>query len=133
MRNCFHPELAQVRTSQLSLENSDTNLELSPIVPLSEISFGSNLDPETAPTRRHWKHALWWLTYPFAYLVDTMIRGHILATYSCPFLDVTTLGYGRVLANACGLLLVFLGIGLVIFAVSMAFSRDGSLATREAD
>ena len=65
-----------------------------------------------------WKHALWWLAYPFAYLVFTMVRGQVVGTYPYPFLDVSALGYGRVLANASVLLVVFLGLGLVIIAIS---------------
>ena len=65
-----------------------------------------------------WKHALWWLAYPFAYVVYTLVRGSIVGTYPYPFLDVIALGYGRVLANSFVLLIVFLGIGLLIIAIS---------------
>jgi hypothetical protein len=65
-----------------------------------------------------WKHAVWWLAYPFAYLVYTMVRGRIVGTYPYPFLDVSALGYWRVLANAMVLLVIFLGFGASIIVIS---------------
>lgn len=69
------------------------------------------------------EHAVWWLVYPVAYLVYTMVRGRIVGTYPYPFLDVSTLGYLRVLANAMVLLVVFLGIGALIIAISRRRAR----------
>ena len=65
-----------------------------------------------------WRHAPWWLAYPFAYLVYTLVRGRVVGTNPYPFLDVTALGYGRVLANTFVLLIAFLGIGLLIIGIS---------------
>lgn len=63
-------------------------------------------------------HAIWWLVYPFVYLVYTLIRGSITGTYPYPFLDVSTIGYSRTAANALVLMMVFLGIGVAILAAA---------------
>jgi len=72
---------------------------------------------------------VWWLAYPFAYLVYTMVRGRIVGTYPYPFLDVTALGYGHVLADAFGLMVVFLGIGLLIIALSRRRARSTDMSS----
>lgn len=52
-----------------------------------------------------------WCGYPVAYFAYAMLRGAILGVYPYPFIDVTTIGYGRALLNACGLLIVFVIVG----------------------
>jgi hypothetical protein len=71
-----------------------------------------------------WKNALGWLVYPGAYLVYTLARGAVSGLYPYPFVDVGTLGYGGVLARAAGLMLVFLGMGLLIIAIAR-WKRNG--------
>jgi hypothetical protein len=65
-----------------------------------------------------WKNALGWLVYPGAYLVYTLARGAVSGLYPYPFVDVNALGYGGVLTRAAGLMLVFLGMGLLIVAIA---------------
>jgi hypothetical protein len=65
-----------------------------------------------------WKNAIRWLVYPGAYLVYTLARGAVSGLYPYPFVDVTALGYGGVLARSAGLMLVFLGMGLLIVAIA---------------
>ncbi len=57
---------------------------------------------------------LLWALYPVAYLAYALIRGEWIGTYPYPFIDVPTLGYPRVFANAAGLLLVFLAAGALL-------------------
>jgi hypothetical protein len=64
-----------------------------------------------------WKDAVTWLTYPAVYLVYILARGAMSGHYPYPFVDVNVLGYGGVLVRAAGLLLVFLGMGLLVVAV----------------
>jgi hypothetical protein len=66
----------------------------------------------------NWKNAIGWLVYPGAYLVYTLARGAVSGLYPYPFVDVNTLGYGGVLARAAVLMMVFLGMGLLIVAIS---------------
>lgn len=51
------------------------------------------------------------LIWPVAWLVYTLIRGEVTDWYPYPFIDVTELGYGRALANAAGVTVVFLAVG----------------------
>jgi hypothetical protein len=48
-----------------------------------------------------------WLAYPAAWLVYTLVRGEIVDWYPYPFVDVSNLGYGGVLARAAGLTVAF--------------------------
>jgi hypothetical protein len=50
------------------------------------------------------KDGLLWLIYPLAYFVMAMVRGSLSGFYPYPFLNVTVLGYPRVMANAVMLL-----------------------------
>jgi hypothetical protein len=48
-----------------------------------------------------------WLVYPAAWLAYTLVRGEIVDWYPYPFVDVSRLGYGGVLARAAGLTVAF--------------------------
>jgi hypothetical protein len=65
-----------------------------------------------------WGHVVWWLCYPLVYLIYTLVRGSLTGTYPNPFLDVGIIGYGQMLSNVAVLLVVFLGMGLAIVAIS---------------
>lgn len=61
------------------------------------------------------KHApLLWALYPVLYLAYALVRGEWTDAYPYPFIDVTMLGYPRVLTNAAGLMLVFLTVGVLL-------------------
>jgi hypothetical protein len=72
-----------------------------------------------------WKNAVGWLVYPGAYLVYTLARGAVSGLYPYPFIDVNALGYGGVLARAAGLMLVFLGMGLLIVTIARWKRKTG--------
>jgi hypothetical protein len=48
-----------------------------------------------------------WLAYPAAWFGYTLVRGEIVDWYPYPFVDVSSLGYGGVLARAAGLIVGF--------------------------
>jgi len=52
-----------------------------------------------------WINTLLWLVYPLVYTIYILIRGALTGYYPYNFLEVNTLGYGKVMAN-CGFLLV---------------------------
>ncbi|WP_017298137.1 Pr6Pr family membrane protein [Nodosilinea nodulosa] len=56
-----------------------------------------------------------WMLYPLGYAVYALVLGAIRGRYPYPFIDVTALGYPRVLLNAAGILAVFalLCLGLI--------------------
>jgi hypothetical protein len=55
-----------------------------------------------------------WVIYPLAYFAYSLLRGHVLAVYPYPFIDVEKLGYPQVFINAGGLLLGFVLIALLL-------------------
>lgn len=62
-----------------------------------------------------WKDILGWLTYPFIYLLYTLVHGAVSGFYPYPFVDVRVLGLTKVLINSCivGLAVVLMGVILI--------------------
>jgi hypothetical protein len=65
-----------------------------------------------------YKHILTWLLYPFLYLIAVLARGHISGFYPYPFVDVTQLGYSKVVVNSLVVVLVFVGIAVLLVKLS---------------
>ena len=63
------------------------------------------------------RHIALWVIYPLVYFAYVLLRGHVLATYPYPFIDVDTLGYPQVFVNAGGLLAGFVLIALLVIAL----------------
>lgn len=63
------------------------------------------------------RHIALWVMYPLLYFGYALWRGHLLATYPYPFIDVDKLGYPQVFINAGGLLVGFVGIALVVIGL----------------
>ncbi|WP_160106720.1 Pr6Pr family membrane protein [Pseudomonas izuensis] len=74
-------------------------------------------------TLRVWHIALW-MIYPLVYFAYALLRGHLLAAYPYPFIDVGKLGYPQVFVNAVGLLAGFVLIALVVVGLDRQRSRD---------
>lgn len=64
-----------------------------------------------------WSQVIQWQLYPAAYFAYALLRGAITHWYPYPFLDVGSLGYLRVLINACVVLLVFVVVALLLVAL----------------
>jgi hypothetical protein len=63
------------------------------------------------------RHIALWLIYPLVYFAYALLRGHLLAAYPYPFINVEKLGYPQVFVNAGGLLVGFVGIGLLVIGL----------------
>jgi hypothetical protein len=61
-----------------------------------------------------WRHIPLWMIYPLVYFAYALLRGHLLAVYPYPFVDVGKLGYPQVFLNAGGLLAGFVVIALLV-------------------
>ena len=59
-----------------------------------------------------------WLGYPLAWFVYTLARGARVDWYPYPFVDVSELGYGGVLARAVGLAFAFAAAGAALLWVA---------------
>ncbi|AIY43043.1 Integral membrane protein [Collimonas arenae] len=73
------------------------------------------------------KDSLLWLIYPLAYFAVAMLRGGSSGFYPYPFLNVTNLGYARVMGNAAMLLVGFFVLALALVAIARL--KRNSLAT----
>lgn len=62
----------------------------------------------------NWKNVISWSYFPLLYLVYSLIRGHFVAWYPYPFLNVAEFGYLQVLINSGFVVLAF-----IIFALAM--------------
>nr|WP_223452521.1 MULTISPECIES: Pr6Pr family membrane protein [unclassified Pseudomonas] len=63
------------------------------------------------------RHIALWVIYPLLYFAYALLRGHLLAVYPYPFIDVDKLGYPQVFVNAGGLLAGFVVIALLVIAL----------------
>ncbi|MDI3271138.1 Pr6Pr family membrane protein [Pseudomonas sp. MDT1-16] len=63
------------------------------------------------------RHIAVWVIYPLVYFAYSLLRGHELAVYPYPFIDVGTLGYPQVFVNAGGVLVGFIVIALLLIAL----------------
>lgn len=76
-----------------------------------------------------WRHVLAWQIYPAGYFVYALARGAMNHWYPYPFLDVSALGYPRVLGDAFGVLLVFIVVGLLLVTLARWQVRHSPPAT----
>jgi len=69
------------------------------------------------------RHVGLWVIYPLVYFAFVLWRGHQLAVYPYPFMDVDKLGYPQVFVNAGGLLAGFILIALVLIGLDQWLGR----------
>ncbi|WP_446744646.1 Pr6Pr family membrane protein [Silvibacterium acidisoli] len=89
------------------------------ILPLSILVFWLLLVPKG---RLQWRSPLPWLIYPLGYLGLTMVTGAVTRQYPYFFIDVTLLGYGRVLLYAFFITLAFLALSYITVAIDRAMA-----------
>jgi hypothetical protein len=75
-----------------------------------------------------WKDTIFWLPYPVLYFCYSLIRGAVNGWYPYPFIDVSKLGYSRVLANAAMLVCGFLVVALLAVAIGRWMGRTSPSA-----
>lgn len=90
------------------------------VVPVTALAHWAGFPPRT---RLAWLAPVTWCTYPIGYGIYALLRGKVLDTYPYPFLDVTALGYGKVLGNTVGLLACFVLVGGALVARSRLDKR----------
>ena len=69
-----------------------------------------------------------WCIYPLIYIAYALARGALLSSYPYHFIDVTSLGYSRVLLNSVGLLVVFGVLGGAVYGIARLQTRAASSA-----
>lgn len=70
-----------------------------------------------------WYDPLLWLIYPVFYLGFVLAHGRFTGFYPYPFIDVSKLGYGKMMLNASGIALAFLAAGYVVLWISRMMAR----------
>jgi hypothetical protein len=59
-----------------------------------------------------------WCIYPIVCLAYALARGEVIGSYPYHFIDVTSLGYSKVVLNSLGLLLVYVLIGSAVYGIA---------------
>ncbi len=75
-----------------------------------------------------WKSAVVWLGYPLVYAAYSLIHGAVTGYYPYPFINVSNLGYDKVLINMAVLVLVFLGFGVALIGLDRRMGRNNKQA-----
>lgn len=109
LRHLWHPEGWQFVADEL----------LHDVMPLLFLGYWWRCVPKG--TLRLW-HLPLWLIYPLVYFIYALLRGHLLGAYAYPFIDVAALGYPQVLANAGGILVGFVLVGVLIIGLDRKLS-----------
>ncbi|RYE16627.1 MAG: hypothetical protein EOP51_25450 [Sphingobacteriales bacterium] len=69
-----------------------------------------------------WSLLFPWAIFPLLYLVYSLLRGAVTGGYPYPFINVAKLGYGQVMINSGGVLVVFLVFGALLIGVSRSMA-----------
>jgi hypothetical protein len=64
-----------------------------------------------------------WLLFPLVYLGWALLVGAVIGLYPYPFIDLAALGWARTLANAVGVMFLFLVLAGVILALDGLLGR----------
>ncbi|MGC4103222.1 Pr6Pr family membrane protein [Ferruginibacter sp.] len=85
------------------------------IIPVLYIFFWVKFVPRK---NLQWKLIAPWAIYPLAYFGYTIVRGPSAQWYPYPFMNVTVLGYNKVLFNSAMVTLVFVIIAALFIAIA---------------
>ena len=77
----------------------------------------------TTKNQLQWKNILYWLIYPFAYIIYVLIRGANSGFYPYPFINTNQLGLNKVLVNSVGIAVVFIFIALALVTIGKALNK----------
>lgn len=64
-----------------------------------------------------WRHVFVWSIYPVGYLLYSLAHGALTGLYPYPFIDISQLGYARVMVNAACMLIAFWVIALIFIGI----------------
>jgi hypothetical protein len=110
LRQLWHPTGAQLVADIL----------LHDVMPLAYVIYWLALVPKG---RLRWRDVWPWLAFPAVYTAASLARGALIHVYPYPFIDVSALGYQRVLGNMVLLFAGFLVLGLMFVAIDRAMRR----------
>ncbi|MBI2282482.1 MAG: Pr6Pr family membrane protein [Bacteroidetes bacterium] len=115
LRSIWHPQGLQKLSDEI----------LHSVSPLMMLFFWIIYVPKFTLQWQDIKH---WLKLPVAYFTYVMVRGVITGFYPYPFINVTRLGYAKVMMNGGLLLLFFVVLSLVLIGIAKRFSPKEAVA-----
>lgn len=113
LRSLWHPEGLQQLVDEL----------LHSLIPALFVVYWLLFVPKSA---LQWGHAPRWLIYPLCYLVFILVRGTSSGFYPYPFIDVSRLGYSRVLVNVFFICCVFLLLSLLAVTIGKIIKKKAA-------
>lgn len=75
-----------------------------------------------------YRNGLYWLLFPFVYLIYSLIRGSVVNWYPYPFLHAGELGYTKVAINAVVMLVIFLAAGFILIAITRSLKKPPAIS-----
>lgn len=73
-----------------------------------------------------WRHALWWLLFPAAYAVYTLIHGYFSGFYPYPFVDIPEIGFDETVVNMAWMTAGFLALGTMVVVIDRLARKYGA-------
>ncbi len=110
LRHLWNPEGLQLMVDEL----------LHTFIPLLSILYWLIFVPKEG---LQWKSILPWTIYPIVYILCVTIRGARSGFYPYPFIDVSALGYFKVVRNDIGLIGAFLLLSLLFVAIGKLLNK----------
>ena len=71
-----------------------------------------------------YRNGIYWVLFPLAYLIYSLIRGAATGWYPYPFLNAAELGYTKVSINVIIMIAVFLVSGLILIAITRSLKKQ---------
>ncbi len=75
-----------------------------------------------------WKDGIYWMYFPLAYLMYSLIRGSVVNWYPYPFLNVAIFGYPKVLLNVAIIIVAFFIGALALIAFNRSVKKEDDIA-----
>ena len=97
-----------------------TNQLVHTVVPLLAVAGWLLFGPRGVAS---WRVGLLALLFPIGYLLVTLLRGVVIGWYPYPFLDVSKLGYGRVLVDGLGVAALFVAVTAAVVGTDAVLHR----------
>ncbi|MGM9476380.1 Pr6Pr family membrane protein [Pedobacter sp. GSP4] len=74
-------------------------------------------------TKLAYPQALYWLIYPFLYVVFIVVRGYLINQYPYPFINVVKLGYPKAILNTAIIMVIFWALSLLFIFLGKKTSK----------
>jgi len=104
----------------------DTMLHV--VIPILYLLYWSLMRPKG---NLEYRNGLYWVIFPMAYLIYSLIRGSIVHWYPYPFLNADKSGYTQVSINVAVMIVVFFIAGLILIAITRKLRNKEAMMSNE--